>query len=241
MLATGLPLLKELHCHCNNSMTGNINSLRVLKDTLEKVTISLSHHVQGNFMDLADFPRLRSLNLASTYVTGDIRDIGECGFPSLESLTLPKGVYGGKGYEFQHISDAPDIAMAVNSIKKQRPSLLMTNWHASLSEDSPDWYGLDDHFAEYYSESGLPSPPLHVRLVAAGSRLGYQWESADGEHPCEVNWLDPEQDRESSDMKNISNNCARLNGRYVSSEDFTSHLPKRNSMFVFEMSEYISI
>eukprot|EP00984_Skeletonema_dohrnii_P028771 scaffold18884_cov72-Skeletonema_dohrnii-CCMP3373.AAC.1 len=198
MLA-GLPLLKELYCHCNNSMTGNINSLRVLKDTLAVVHISLCHHVQGNFMDLADFPRLRTLNLRKTSVTGDIRDIGEGDFPSLESLALPKRVYGGKGYEFQHISDAHGIAMAVYSIKKQRPSLLIESWHASLSADSPDWYGLDDEFDEYYV--GDPSPPLHVRLVAAGSRVGYRWETFDGDHPCKVNWLDPEPDRESSDYE----------------------------------------
>mmetsp|Transcript_2349 Transcript_2349/g.3520 ORF Transcript_2349/g.3520 Transcript_2349/m.3520 type:complete len:411 (+) Transcript_2349:187-1419(+) len=202
MLA-GLPLLEELYCHDNQFLTGNINSLRVLKDTLEKVTISFSPRVQGNFMDLADFPRLRTLTLRETSVTGDIRNIGEGDFPSLKSLTLPKGVYGGTGYEFQHISDGPDIAMAVNSIKKQRPSLLIESWHASLSEDSPDWYGLDDEFDEYYGDDrgAFPSPPLHVRLVTAGSRVGYQWESADGEHPCEVNWLDPEPHRESSDYE----------------------------------------
>eukprot|EP00984_Skeletonema_dohrnii_P035138 scaffold34620_cov149-Skeletonema_dohrnii-CCMP3373.AAC.3 len=202
MLA-GLPLLEELYCHDNQFLTGNINSLRVLKDTLEKVTISFSPRVQGNFMDLADFPRLRTLTLRETSVTGDIRNIGEGDFPSLKSLTLPKGVYGGTGYEFQHISDGPDIAMAVNSIKKQRPSLLIESWHASLSEDSPDWYGLDDEFDEYYGDDrgAFPSPPLHVRLVTAGSRVGYRWETIDGDHPCKVNWLDPEPDRESSDYE----------------------------------------
>eukprot|EP00984_Skeletonema_dohrnii_P037471 scaffold39563_cov205-Skeletonema_dohrnii-CCMP3373.AAC.2 len=202
MLA-GLPSLKELYCHDNPFLTGNLNSLRVLKDTLAIVHISFSHHVQGNFMDLADFPGLRTLNLRETSVIGDIRDIGEGDFPSLESLTLPKGVYGGTGYEFQHISDGPDIAMAVNSIKKQRPSLLIESWHASLSEDSPDWYGLDDEFDGYYGDdrAAFPSPPLHVRLVTAGSRVGYRWETIDGDHPCKVNWLDPEPHRESSDYE----------------------------------------
>eukprot|EP00985_Skeletonema_marinoi_P017197 scaffold9363_cov75-Skeletonema_marinoi.AAC.4 len=93
--------------------------------------------------------------------------------------------------------------MSVNSFKKQRPSLLIESWHASLSEDSPDWYGLDDEFDEYYVGDGaaFPSPPLDVCLVAAGSRVGYRWETFDGNHPCKVNWLDPEPDRESSDYE----------------------------------------
>eukprot|EP00984_Skeletonema_dohrnii_P037470 scaffold39563_cov205-Skeletonema_dohrnii-CCMP3373.AAC.1 len=146
MLA-GLPLLKELYCHCNNSMTGNINTLGVLKDTLAIVRISFSPCVQGNFMYLADFPRLMTLNLVGTSVTGDIRDIGEQDFRTLESLTLPKGVYGGRGHEFQHISDVPGVMNALYSLKKQRG---LKDWYGELSADSPDWYGLDDDFAEYY-------------------------------------------------------------------------------------------
>jgi len=48
MLAAGLPLLKELDCYDSQSLTGTINSLRVLKDTLEKVTIFDCPHVEGN-------------------------------------------------------------------------------------------------------------------------------------------------------------------------------------------------
>ena len=45
--------------------------------------------------------------------------------------------------------------------------------------------------------------PFHIRFVEAGPRLGYQWwvnDFAEGS-PCEVNWLDPEPDRESGDNK----------------------------------------
>jgi hypothetical protein len=35
----GLPLLKELHCDGGWYLTGNINSLRVLKDTLTTICI----------------------------------------------------------------------------------------------------------------------------------------------------------------------------------------------------------
>ncbi len=98
MLAA-LPVLKELVCGSNERLTGNINSLRVLKDTLEKVHIQHCSRVEGNFMDLADFPHLKVLNLLRTAVTGDIRDIVEHDFSSLEQLILPKSVYGGRGYD----------------------------------------------------------------------------------------------------------------------------------------------
>ena len=54
MLA-GLPLLKDLFCYDDPLLTGNISSLRVLKDTLEKVDIQSCHNVGGNFMDLVDW------------------------------------------------------------------------------------------------------------------------------------------------------------------------------------------
>jgi hypothetical protein len=93
MLA-GFPLLKELTCQEGNyCMTGNISSLRVLKNTLERVTIEECYNVEGNFMDLADFPHLKELNLHGT-VTGDIEDIGEGDFPAMEQLILPSGTVG---------------------------------------------------------------------------------------------------------------------------------------------------
>ncbi len=102
MLA-GLPALKELRCVLNCCLTGNISSLRVLKDTLKKVSISHSDNVEGNFMDLADFPHLKALNLNKTAVTGDIRDISKNDFSSLKELLLPTTVYGVReegGYLF---------------------------------------------------------------------------------------------------------------------------------------------
>jgi hypothetical protein len=73
MLA-GLPLLKEFDSDHNCGLTGDVNSLRLLKDTLEKVRIVFSQSVEGNLMDLADFPNLKRLDLEETAVTGDIRD-----------------------------------------------------------------------------------------------------------------------------------------------------------------------
>jgi hypothetical protein len=111
----GMPLLKELNCESNLCLTGNINSMRVLKETLEKVTINRSSHVVGKFMDLADFPRLKVLNLFGTAVTGDIRDIDGNDFSSLEELNLPKGVFGNP--------DGPDLMRALNLFKRQRPNV----------------------------------------------------------------------------------------------------------------------
>jgi len=82
MLAA-LPSLRELDCEYNNCLTGNIGSLRVIKDTLERVKLDRCYRVEGNFMDLADSPHLKELNLFGSDVTGDIRDIGQNDFSSL--------------------------------------------------------------------------------------------------------------------------------------------------------------
>jgi len=196
MLA-GMPLLKELECCSNKGVTGNINSLRVLKNTLEKVRIVSCPRVEGNFMDLADFPHLKEMNLERTAVIGDIRDIiDENDFSSLEHLNLPESVYGGAGCEFQRISDGTALIRAVCLLKKQRPALIMDslfhpNWYVVLSEDSPD---------SYEEPPDRLSPPFCIHIVQAGSRLGYQWYATLG-NTCEVNWLDAEPDRESSDYR----------------------------------------
>jgi hypothetical protein len=201
MVAAGLPVLKELECGFIRGLTGNINSLRMLKDTLENVQIDTCPRVEGNFMDLADFPHLKVFWMANSAVTGDIRDIGENDFQSLTMLTLPNGVYGGRGYELQRISDAPDLIRAVYQLKKQRSALDMKHWYGELSEDSPDWYeSVDDDEYDIYP------PPFYIRFVEAGSRVGYQWATDGGlrgkyNESCEVNWLDPEPDADSSDYE----------------------------------------
>jgi hypothetical protein len=121
MLAA-FPLLQEFDSEHNYGLTGDINSLRVLRGTLEKFRVVFCPRVEGNFMDLADFPHLKILDLEETDVTGDIRDIGDIDFSSLDRLELPRKVYGGHGYEFQRISDAHDLVRTVNLLKKQRPT-----------------------------------------------------------------------------------------------------------------------
>jgi hypothetical protein len=198
MLA-GLPSLKEFYSYDNRCMTGNINSLRVLKETVEKVYICNSDNVGGNFMDLADFPHLKELYLEDTTVTGDIRDIGENDFSSLEEqLILPNGVYGSASYKLQRISDGHDLVRAVYLLHKQRPILLdIKEWIefevvvGRLSEHSPDWYR---------SAASFRSAPFSIHFVQAGPRIGYRWQNKFS-NSCEVNWLDPEPDRESSEYE----------------------------------------
>jgi hypothetical protein len=80
---------------------------------------------------------------------------------------------------------------------------LLTNWCAYLSEDSPDWYES--------VEEDVDPPPFCIKFVKAGSRLGYRWESYDGDKPCEVNWLDQEPERESSDYEKYIEELEQIN------------------------------
>jgi len=203
----GLPSLKELDLHGNANLTGNLRSLRVLKDTLEKVEIVNCPDVEGSFMDLADFPHLWELDLFdASAVTGDVREICEHEFPVLKSLCLPKGVYGCDGQEFQSISDAHDTISFLYSFRKQRPPLLKY-WSGKLSEHSFDWYDADRRAV--YNPA-----PMYVLFVEAGSRVGYRWETAhDVPMACEVNWLDPEPDRYSSDYEKYIEELQEINGQ----------------------------
>jgi hypothetical protein len=181
----------------------------VLKDTLEKVEIIGCRGVEGNFMDLADFPRLKKLDLRHTPVRGDIRNVGEGDFPALESLSLPHTVYGARGHALLRISDAPEVISSLYSIRKQRPTLLKY-WFGKLSEDSPDWYD-----AEYGGNFGYNAAPFDIVFVQAGPRIGYRWESdtTDTPIPCEVNWLDPEPGRESNDYEKYTEELQEIEGQ----------------------------
>ena len=187
-ILSGLPLLKVLKCYSNPYMTGNLNRLRLLKDTLEKLCISDCRNVGGNIMELANFPRLKELDLYNP-VTGDIRDIRECDFPALTRLALPSTVQGCLHYKFQSIAEVPDFMYAIHRLQ-QRTSTLFDEWENdcgwSLSRESPDSYW--DEEINY----GILSPPLWLRCFRAGSRFGWSWCTEDEWQTCEINWLDPE-------------------------------------------------
>ena len=128
---------------------------------LETLELSALQNVHGDIMNLSGLPHLKALDLWNTNVTGDIRNIGSGDFPSLESLKLPPGIYGGRGFEFQRISDAPDIIAAVSTLQKQRPNLhLMHSWSAKLSDNSPDWYEKVQTQQEVLFGDDLPFSPL---------------------------------------------------------------------------------
>ncbi len=111
------------------------------------------------------------------------------------------------GYEFQRISDGPNLIRAVYLLSKQRPALKMElkYWYSRLSVDSPDWY-------ESLDEDNIPdSPPFRVKFAVAGTRFGYQWQT--NGHWCEVNWLDPEPDRDSSEYTKYIEELRRMQRR----------------------------
>ena len=196
MLA-GLPSLTKLNIMCSSGVTGNINSLRVLRDTIAYVSLCRCSGVGGNLMDLADFPRLKFLVLTGMAVIGDIREVSESDFRSLETLSCDS-VYGAMNYEFQSISDASHIAADVFDLQKHHPRLKLENWCARLSYDSPDWYcGRPNE--------RVPGPPFAIVVVTVGLRRGWRWEWKDDDnfvsHPCEVNWLDPEPKNGSNDYE----------------------------------------
>jgi hypothetical protein len=208
-LISGLPSLKELKLKFNECLPGNLRSLRVLKDTLEHVEICDSPSVEGCFTDLADFPRLQELVLKGTPVTGDIRDIGENDFPAIENLSLPDTVYGGIGYEFQSIAEVSDFISRIYPLAKQRDNKLLQGMQWRLSRESPDWYWYD-------GDDDQVHPPFEFELIIiTGSRIGWRWKttccySDDGNSleeitsSCEINWFEPEPERESNGYENYT-------------------------------------
>eukprot|EP00984_Skeletonema_dohrnii_P012946 scaffold5304_cov139-Skeletonema_dohrnii-CCMP3373.AAC.1 len=212
----GLPSLKKLKISGNQRLADNLRGLRVLKDTLEEVEIVYCLKIRGDFMDLADFPRLKVLNLQSTQLTGDIRNIGEDDFLALESLYLPATVHGGINYRtMQRISEVPSFMHAIHLLMQRTPPLVQIgflkrafNWR--LSEDSPDWYGYD-------RDSRNPEQPFRLQIIQAGSRLGWSWLGWSWcdrvKLSCEINWLDPKPSRESSDYETYIEELQRIEGR----------------------------
>jgi hypothetical protein len=88
-------------------------------------------------------------------------------------------------------------------------------WYAMLSEDSPDWYDIPEECYEilpYYICAYDETPPFHICFVKAGSRTGYRWETKNFK-PCEVNWLDPEPDRESGDYGKYVKKLQEMNSK----------------------------
>eukprot|EP00984_Skeletonema_dohrnii_P032399 scaffold26504_cov228-Skeletonema_dohrnii-CCMP3373.AAC.6 len=202
----GLPSLKELVVYGNEGLSGNVRSLRVLKDTLQMVLINYCR-ITGNVMELADFPRLKELDFENTIVTGDIRGVGEDDFPALESLRLPSSVIGGIGYMFHSIAEVPSFMHAIHRLQRNPKVDWYDLWQAfgsSLSKRSPDWYD---------GIVGSPEPPFELQLIEAGARTGWSWSAPSRRQSCEINWLDPEPSSESSDYEAYMEEMHRIEQR----------------------------
>jgi hypothetical protein len=226
----GLPSLKKLKCGKIPHLTGNLANLRVLKDTLEHVQITVCRHVEGNFMDLADFPCSKELDLRCTNVRGDIRDIRGHDFPALEYLYLPKSVHGGHGYAFQLISDVPSFLNSILLLLQRSPTMferysfsLSSAFYWSLSDDSPDWYAWDN-------EIKSPPPPFRIQFLRAGSRLGWSWCAEVQLPSCEINWLDPEPDSDSSDYGAYIQELQNIKRHKPSTEDIINRPLNKNTL-----------
>ena len=231
----GLPMLRYLECSELGGVTGNVNSLSILKGTIEAIRITECHDIVGNFMDLADFPRLEWLDLTSTRVTGDIRDIGENDFKALNTLSLPRTVYGGSRYAFQTIAEVPDFINRIYPLAKRM--YVDTYWR--LSNESPDFYD-DPNEVDYEDnrkDHQIP-PPFVCELINVGDiRMGWRWrcsfpndrredrvspyeedynmdidyvEEVELASSCEINWLEPEPDRGSDDYEKYTHPLHRL-------------------------------
>eukprot|EP00986_Skeletonema_menzelii_P011060 scaffold5571_cov102-Skeletonema_menzelii.AAC.2 len=199
MLA-GLRSLKEFECIHNKLATGNLKDLSVCQNTLERIDIVCSDDapIGGNFMDLANFPNLKSLTLHQTKVTGQLRDIGDDDFPMLEVLKLPSTVVGGNRYEIQRVAQAKELIDELLPLRRKRPELFSDRYfHWKLSDESEDVADPRmDFMPDYHNYC--------FYFVQAGSRLGWRWEKKfdyTPDNPFEVHWLDPVPNKKSNDYQ----------------------------------------
>lgn len=189
MLA-GLPSLKEFDCVRNKLVTGSLKSLGVCKDTLERINLACGDvPISGNLMDLANFPRLKSLNLHNTTeISGNLRDIdadNDDHFPMLEKLLLPS-TRSGSRYDVMRIADAKQLIKDLIPLRRKRPGLFK-DLHWKLSQASPD---IIDTNAE---PDMFEFRTFAFFFVQSGAHLGWRWEEKydyTPDHPFEVHWLD---------------------------------------------------
>jgi hypothetical protein len=68
-------------------------------------------------------------------------------------------------------------------LQKRRPALIRYGF-GLLDNESRERYTINGHHTR--------APPFYVRLVKAGSRVGWRWSNGTGGGSCETHWLDPE-------------------------------------------------
>ena len=141
-MLSGLSSLKEFDCVRNKLVTGSLSSLSVCKDTLETIKIADGNvPISGNLMDLANFKRLKHVDLYNTKgISGNLGDIdadNDDHFPMLEKLLLPSTVIGGSRYEVMHLADAKQLIKDLTPLRRKRPEVF-EKLYWKLSEESPD-------------------------------------------------------------------------------------------------------
>ena len=191
MLA-GLPSLKVFECLYNKLVTGSLSSLSVCKETLESIEIVDGNvPISGNLMDLANFKRLKHVNLYNTKgISGNLGDIdadNDDHFPMLEKLRLPSTVIGGSRYEVMHLADAKQLIKDLTPLRRKRPELF-EKLYWKLSTRSPDIMNPLEEEREFDFRQ------YTFFFVQSGSYLGWRWEQKfdyTPDHPFEVHWLDP--------------------------------------------------
>jgi len=196
MLA-GLPCLKEFECKSNSLVTGSLKTLSLCKNTLERIKLGDGEvPFSGTLTDLADFPRLKSLDLDRTKgITGSLLDIDANNddlFPMLEKLHLPDTMIGGDRYEVMHIAEGKQLIKDLLPLRRKRPSLFKGDrggevyWQ--LSRESPDILDPNQdpefqfrQYSFFFVEAGDDS-----------QYLGWRWEQKwdyTPDHPLEVTWF----------------------------------------------------
>ena len=196
MLA-GLPCLKEFECGRNKLVTGSLKDLSVCKDTLEKITFHGTF--SGDLMDLADFSRLKSIDLMHAKgISGSLLDIdadNDDHFPSLEKLRLPDTVVGGHYYEVMHIADAKQLIKDLLPLRRKRPGLFKDDRNQEvywqLSKESPDIIDPNQN-SEFETFEFRTFAFFFVEAGQEKQYLGWRWEQKydyTPDHPFEVTWF----------------------------------------------------
>lgn len=201
-MLTNLSKLEKLHCVGNLHLTGNLKNIRVLRESLKELRLSGCKQVQGSLKDISDFPKLKSVCLQNTKITGDIRDIGPNDFVSVEyvdELYLGEHVYGGN--HIPSIEEAPEIMLAWSRLTKRNPNIYI-DLKIPLSLDSTQRYNIQGHPSRIM--------PAKAEFVRAGNRLGWRWTNGFVGGSCETHWIDPEPDQSEHEYDDYSLDVYRI-------------------------------
>lgn len=179
-MLTGVPLLETLEISSCPGVTGDIASLRVLKDTLRELIVHTCDNITGDFMSLADFCELERVDLLhAPSITGDVCKIDhENDFVNTICLDLPKVI--------ESIEESKSIiAKVIHPLAKRHRRCKV---RVQLSSNSADWYEGDTGL-------GSPQAPFCLEtVVTPDQRVGWRWTNLcryeEDVQTCETIWFD---------------------------------------------------